>query len=172
MADLTVAFAKADLLNRLAKKQELLTSTAIKRLIGSRFKALVKECFDQSRDPYGNPWKPLAYRIGKPLILTGALRGSIKSRNTADDVEVYTDVFYGKFHQGGYVSRVKARQQPTSGRTGRFIKRPNKSSKVVRVPGGLRAIPARPFFPDGRGMPPSWRKRVRDDIRLFTKQGG
>lgn len=171
MADLSVAFNKADLLNRLAKKKELLSSSAIKRLIGTRIKGLVRECFDLSRDPYGNPWAPLVYRVGKPLILTGALRGSIKARNTADDVEVYTDVFYGKFHQQGYVSRVQDRRQPTSGRTGRFIKRPNKSSKVVRVSGGTRVIPARPFFPDGRGMPPSWRKRLRDDIRQFTTQG-
>jgi len=35
---------------------------------------LAKRGFATSTNPYGTPWKPLKYRVGKPLVKTGKLR--------------------------------------------------------------------------------------------------
>ena len=168
MPSLLVQFSKRDLLFRLSKKEELLSSSGVKRVIGQTAKKLVDVCFARGQDPYGNPWAPLVYRVGNPLVLTGVLRGSFHFKNKGDDVELSTDIFYAPFHQQGAVVRTRRRVQPASKRTGRFTKATAKSSRLVRVPGGLRVIPRRPFLPDGRGMPEIWRKRIRDEVRRFT----
>lgn len=170
MALVTVSFSKSDILNRIKGKEKLLADTGVKRLLGTETKRLIRECFDKGQDPYGVPWEPLRYRVGQILVLTGVLRGSFRAVNDGDDLLVGTSVFYAPFHQEGAVWKQKARTQPASKRTGRFTKSKSKSSRSVRVPGGVRRIPRRPFLPDGRGMPPKWRKRLRDAVRQFTAQ--
>lgn len=170
MALVTVSFSKTDILNRIKGKEALLADSGVKRLLGTTTKRLIRKCFDEERDPYGTPWEPLSYRVGKILTLTGVLRGSFRAVNDGDDLLVGTSVFYAPFHQQGAVYKQKARTQPASKRTGRFTKSRSQSSRSVRVPGGTRRIPRRPFLPDGRGMPPKWRKALRDAVRQFTTQ--
>ena len=170
MALVTMSFDKRDILNRIKGKERLLTDSGIRRLLGTTTKRLIRDGFDQSRDPYGAAWAPLTYRVGKPLIKTGLLRSSFKARNDGDDLVVGTNVFYAPFHQQGAVWKQRKRVQPASKRTGRFTKSTAASSRSVGVPGGVRRIPRRPFLPDGRGMPPRWRKAIRDAVRQFTAQ--
>lgn len=163
----SISIDKRDLLFRIAEKEKKLLSPEIKRLIGTTFKQLIRDGFDREQDPYGNPWAPIQ-RDGRILNLTGALRGSFRAKNAADEVTVGTNVFYAPFHQQGSTSRIRARVQPASKRTGRFTKSRSASSRLVRVPRATRRVVRRPFLPDSRGMPPRWRKAVRDAIRQFT----
>lgn len=79
------------------------TLNKTKNEIGQYFVERVKDCFRGSRDPYGRRWKPLVYRNGKPLILTGDLFESIKYRNIKNTgtVEIYTNIFYAAWQNDG-----------------------------------------------------------------------
>ena len=59
---------------------------------------LSKEGFAKSQNPYGKPWRPLKYRAGKPLVLTGALSG-FTYRVTDKGFIVYAGAKYFDFHQ-------------------------------------------------------------------------
>lgn len=118
------------------------------------------QTFRESRDPYGQAWRPLAMAsllararrraggrlrtkrgalrkraaaviaTGKPLLDTGALRNSIAYRLVPGAVQVIASREYAAIHQFG-------------GRAGRARR---------------TLIPARPFLPDAqRGLPAHWR---------------
>jgi phage gpG-like protein len=58
-------------------------------------------CFDGSHDPAGVPWQPLRGRRGKPLVKSGALRGSGQSRRGARGVAYGSDSPYAEYQFGG-----------------------------------------------------------------------
>ena len=70
--------------------------------------AATKENFLGSHDPDGNPWPPLKYRIGRPLIKTGAMLASLHAAGVgsidelrASGLRYGTSIFYAGFHQRG-----------------------------------------------------------------------
>jgi phage gpG-like protein len=70
-------------LNRLARRAEdprpALTS------IGEAILERVQHGFEDSQDPYGQAWRPLKHRAGKPLMRTGLhMLGKIVSKVSAD----------------------------------------------------------------------------------------
>lgn len=56
-----------------ALKPESPTSGKVLELFRERASADVSSYFNSSTNPEGAPWNPLKWRVGKPLILTGAL---------------------------------------------------------------------------------------------------
>jgi phage gpG-like protein len=68
----------------------------------------VHYAFAASRAPGGAAWARLRYRAGRPLVLTGRLFGSLRSRVTTTGVAVSTSRPYAAFHQFG-TRRVPAR---------------------------------------------------------------
>lgn len=81
----------------------------------------IQVLFDESRDPWGRPWKPLKYREGKPLRNTGVHLQQTIGPEVVDGqhLEVGTRTPWAGIHQFG-------------GKAGR--------GRKVR-------IPARPFLP-------------------------
>jgi phage gpG-like protein len=103
-------------------------------------------CFEKSRDPYGNRWKPLKMRAGQPLLDTGRLRNSLNVRVlSTTSLEVATDVKYARLHQFGGTVEAKKKALSWQANGKRFF------ARRVRVP-------ARPYLPDSRGVPRSWAK--------------
>ena len=149
------------LIQRIANKERALASNGFKAALGVRVKQLVREGYDNSRDPYGLNWVPLADGSGRaPLIKTGRLRSSYRTRTTTDEIIVGTAVPYAKYHQGkpGRVS-TRAKRTAKGGRT---------SSAVPGAFRAYRGLPRRPGLPDSRGMPLRWRRELRKVIRQFT----
>lgn len=80
--------------------KKLLNKT--KKDVGNYLVDKINKNFDDSSDSHGVQWEPLKYRTGKPLILTGALKKSIKRKNLENGkVEVSTNIFYGAFQNYG-----------------------------------------------------------------------
>lgn len=114
-------------------------------LIGDTLVDLVRDTFNESRDPYGRRWKPLdpeylARREGggtKPLVRSGILRNSFSHNASRDGVEIGTSADYAIYHQGddSYPSR------------------------------GI--IPRRAFFPTDDELPPRWATEVIDLMEAF-----
>jgi phage gpG-like protein len=113
-------------------------------LIATSGAAIMRETlagFRESRDPYGNPWVPVA-RGGKPLIKSGAMRASTTLAVTERGFEVAITDPVAKFHQFGTVR----------GRRARSARRSNRR-RLTQL-GGIRP---RPMLPDNRrGMPARW----------------
>jgi phage gpG-like protein len=66
--------------------------------------------FRESRDPYGEGWKPPRWRAGKPLLDTGRLRNSFTYAITATGFHIGTNVIYAAIHNyGGIIKPKKGR---------------------------------------------------------------
>ena len=72
---------------------------AVRKVVAMTIESQILEGFARSRDPYGNPWKPLSRRDGMPLIDTGVMRGSV--RVDPDFGGVTIDKDYASYHQTG-----------------------------------------------------------------------
>jgi phage gpG-like protein len=115
-----------DFRSKVAEAPRLLPGLA--KRIGAAFVKQVADEFKESRDPYGNPWKPvvrnrrrdirararraakgLSARADKPLIDTGRLRGSVVARTEGSVVRIALPVEYASYHQ--YGTRTIARRQ-------------------------------------------------------------
>jgi phage gpG-like protein len=90
--------------------------------------ACLKELMDefkQSRDPYGRPWKKLALRRGRPLLLTGRMRASASVRPRPAGFELVITAAYAATHQYGFKGikpvRAKALSWQVKGRKKRFF---------------------------------------------------
>lgn len=110
---------------------------------------ILEDEFQTSTDPYGHPWEPLASRMGKPLLDTGAhLRGSLHAKVTAVGFEVSTPFIGAAVHQYGATIRPRnvqvlaftVRGAPT-GRSPR--------GKRSRVFARKVTIPRRQYMPEG-----------------------
>lgn len=80
-----------------------------------RFAEDVRRNFAGGHDPDGVPWKPLKWRVGRPLILTGLLMNSayqaaqaVQLRNGTEIMASLSQPFYWLFHEYG-TSRIPAR---------------------------------------------------------------
>jgi len=123
--------------------------------------AALKQLMDQfrdSRDPYGNAWKPLRLRAGKPLLRTGRMRASATVVPRPDGFELVIGAQYAPVHQYG-----KANIRPVRAR--------NLSWKV----GGKRffaksvTIPQRMMIPPIDNIGPYWDAAIRAEASLRIK---
>lgn len=144
---------KADeYLKRLAIKFKDLSPAM--RELGHEFSELSRLSFAESRSPNGQPWQPLRFRAGQPLLDTGKLRNSIASRAHKVSVEIGTSERYAGVHQRGATIRPKR---------GKFL---------VFTPRGFAhpifarqvTIPARPFLPVNH-LPPEWERSMVEVLR-------
>lgn len=85
-------------LERLAKGGAL---DAMKKNLAAEALTQLRLGFRGSKDPYGNPWKPLKRRKGKPLDDTGRLRGSFTATPTSTGFRIGSNVTYAAPHQTG-----------------------------------------------------------------------
>lgn len=72
--------------------REQLASTALHRVLMG---------FSTSKEPGGAAWDALKYRQGRPLVDTGKLRGSMRSRITAGGIVLTAGASYAVHHQFG-----------------------------------------------------------------------
>jgi len=107
-------------------------------------KAAIEKQFDEGKDPYGRPWKPLARstiargRTPPPLTDTGDMRDSIEVKPMAGaGISITIGVDYASYHQTG-TSR----------------------------------MPARKILPEGNDMPPEWEEAIgRAMLEAFERTG-
>lgn len=150
--------------------------TPVMQAIGGVLVNRIRTDFDQSQDPYGNPWAPLKFRNGQPLRDTGRLRNSIDFDVPGTNVvEVGTNVAYAPVHQFG--AKIPAHGGDTPSTPGNvsidgFVA---SGAPVLLFSAGGRIIaakrveiPARPFFPteDG-GLPDSWGGDILDTLNGY-----
>lgn len=99
-------------LKELADKIRTLTGAGFKRELSQALAVSAWQqtlaSFDQSRDPYGTPWKPLKVRQGKPLIDTGQMRQSVSTEATDNGFRLRIGTTYAPVHQFG-TDRIPAR---------------------------------------------------------------
>lgn len=75
--------------------------------IGTYVKGRLEQGFASESDPYGKAWSPLAastlrQKVGGSILTDkGAMRGSLTSIPSAQQVEVGVSAPYAKFHQRG-----------------------------------------------------------------------
>lgn len=115
------------------------------RNIGEEAVELVREGFEQERDPYGAPWAPLTYRDGAILRDRGVMLNSLHvATATESQVTIAMGVWYAIVHQTGKTI------VPRFAKALRFMShgKPVFAQKVT--------IPARPFFPREADLPASW----------------
>jgi phage gpG-like protein len=107
------------------------------KTIGRVLSNRIRLGFKNSKSPYGDRWKPITYRQGKPLVNNSHLLSSIGHNAEKDNVTIGTDkdIIYAKIHQFGGVIR------PRTAKTLRFFigNRMILTDKAV--------IPARPYMP-------------------------
>lgn len=129
------------LVGKLNQVRQASTRKAINKLAGTIVLGGVLDCFQASKSPYGETWKPLKSRDGKPLLDTGRLRNSIKLDQKGDGFAVSTDVVYAPVHQYGSHRFVGARQNVvhTSGK-GKRISREAWAKKHERHAKALDAL--------------------------------
>jgi len=118
---------------------------------------LIREGFESSTDPDGNPWKPPLLRDGKPLEDTGGLKSSWHRKfAVAHGFGVANAKSYAIHNQRGtgiYGPRHK-RIYPITARALRL----GKTGLYARSVAGA---PARKMVPD-HGLPERWRRRYLD----------
>ena len=151
------------------------TVTKLLRSLGPLLVGQSKLTFRDSRDPYGEPWAPLAKSTlanrkhggDRPLEDTGALRNSINFKVGGDTLRIGPNVGYGLIHQTG--GQTPARIiVPTKGKAlAFFIGGVKIVRKSVKHPGSK--IPRRAYLPDERGLPNSWRERIQEQVVLSLK---
>ncbi len=161
-------------LRELVAKAKKLGGTSALRVLSGRLavdaRALVAQSFATSTAPDGAAWAALRARRGKPLVRTGRLERSIKTRPSSKGFVLYTNVPYAAVHQFG--AQTKSRNQART-RTGRFKSAKSAAAqkrgavRVGRVSGAT--IPARPFFP-GATLPPAWRARFTATAREYFNE--
>ena len=113
---------------------------------------LVKQGFEDERDPYGNEWPALTCRNGQILRDTGAMLGSLHVAS-ADETQatIAMGVWYAVVHQTGKTIVPK------------FAKRLRFMAFGVPVFAKSVTIPPRPFFPREGELPGDW-ERSFDEV--------
>lgn len=139
----------------------------------------VNDGFRQSKDPYGDPWEPLSYRKGQPLLKTGRLRASFATQVVPDGFRIDATAAYAIFHQYGTKPHARrARFQPI-GKGGRFAAR-RKFAKQKRGAVALRFLPggttggvvARPMVPtpEQGGIPYKWQRKFGQEAKALVRR--
>lgn len=129
-----------DGLKKLSEKIRQLTTAGFKADLSKALAATAWQQtlagFRESRDPYGTPWRPLAWRKGTPLIDSGQMRQSVSTESTGNGFRLRIGVVYAAIHQYGAKVRA-ARQRPSRGRVGSV---PQRQMVPMRETGGLGPI--------------------------------
>ena len=138
----------SDLEELVRKLGELESGDALEELAGNIAEEaieLVKQGFEDERDPYGVSWAALESRDGETLRDTRALYNSLHVvEATSTQVTIADGVWYGIVHQTGKTIR------PRRAKALRFMVR----GKPVFAQ--VVTIPARPFFPREGDIPSGW----------------
>lgn len=105
----------------------LLTTAAAQRMRATAMK-LVADEFRHSVDPYGKPWKPLAWRNGQPLRDTGRMAGAVIGTASGPTIQITIGTTYAAYHQKGAKVRKpgitkKGKQRKSRGRVGNLPRR-------------------------------------------------
>lgn len=138
----------ADLERLVRKLGEIESGQALRGLalnIGEEAIQLVREGFDEERDPYGTAWKPLTYRDGRILRDRGVMLNSLHLASAdASGAVIEMGVWYAIVHQEGRTIT------PNVAKALRFMVygKPVYAQSVT--------VPARPFFPRENDLPSSW----------------
>ncbi len=90
---------------------------ALKKNLAAEALTQMQLGFRGSRDPYGQVWRPLKKRRGKPLLDTGRLRGSFSYQVTSTGFRLGTVTVYAAAHQYG-TRRIRARPMLPTGQLG------------------------------------------------------
>lgn len=76
-------------------------------VISHNMQETVKDRFRTSTGPNGERWATVAYRNGKPLVITGSLRDSLKREYKKDIAIVGTNDIRARLHQyGGFIRAI------------------------------------------------------------------
>ena len=133
-----------------AERAQVLGAAAVKQ---------VADCLRDSRDPYGEAYKPLTSRDGIPLRQTGQLFNSTHDIQTSDGFQVVVDAHHPKTHNYGAVIK------PITARALFFMVRGVKAfAKMV-------TIPKRQMVPDAaRGLGTIWSKAFADEDAALVRR--
>lgn len=150
-------------------------------VIGRKLKTRILLGFRSSTSPWGDPWLPLQYRVGKPLQDTGRLMASINYQVGAQagqpHVDIGTNVDYARVHQFGATIEIPARSQRVYrsllkngdfARGAKFVKKDKTNfSSWATMAAYTVTIPARPYLPlhgDELDLPFEWRRDATDAV--------
>ncbi len=125
--------------------------------------ACLKQLMDEfrdSRDPYGNPWKPLVLRKGKPLLATGRLRASCTLIPRDSGFAIIIGAAYAETHQYG-----KAGIKPVNKRVLSWKVR----GQSKRFFAASVTIPQRMMIPPTDNLGPYWTQAIRGEAELRVK---
>jgi phage gpG-like protein len=144
-------------LQRLRNRLEPDQVQAALKSVGEAGVALVRDSFQQGKDPYGKAWQVLSdktlgmrvpgtkhrrstYSDGRPLRRRGHLMSSFTYQVVGNEVEIGTPRPHAKYHQGD-----------------------NHPSKGI--------IPRRMFLPlPDRGLPKAWQDEITETIEAFLEE--
>lgn len=135
----------------------------VSRQLGEASIELIREGFENSRDPSGRRWKPVKLRDGRPLELTGGLKGSWFLAKADDGgFRVPNAKRYAIYHQKGtgIYGPHKQRIRPKAARWNEREKR------ALWIPGlgprsSVAGSPIRRMVPTTR-LPKAWVDRYRE----------
>jgi len=138
-----------DLKTRIGRMTDPAFRVELAQVLSVAALAEVSNGFVHSRDPYGTPWKPLAWRKGQPLRDTGRMQGSVHvGRVGADGFTIRIGAGYAVYHQDGARTR-----RPLAGGKSR-----------ARV----GSLPQRRMVPDAAtGIGPIWAATFRRDANAL-----
>lgn len=104
---------------------------------------LVREGFEESREPDGFPWAEITHRQGKPLIDTANLQNSWHVTHLgAHSFGIAAGVNYAHYHQDG----------------------------THNADGTTRIVPRKMVPDDGVLMPPAWEKAFNADLQSLLEE--
>lgn len=83
---------------------------------------VVRSRFRQSRNANGERWADITHREGKPLVLTGSLRDSIRRSNTSNKAVIGTSDKRARIHNYGGIIRAKNKPYLVFKINGKWIK--------------------------------------------------
>lgn len=116
---------------------------------------LIREGFEESRDPYGSPWESLVLREGKPLEDTGAMKASWhRQRADARGFSVANSKPYAKYHQDG-TGIYGPRGTPIVPIKAKVLR----LGKTGRVARSVKGSPPRRMVPTRNRLPAAWKAR-------------
>ncbi|HXU26251.1 MAG TPA: phage virion morphogenesis protein [Bacteroidia bacterium] len=135
----------------------------IKKDIANSITETIALAFKDEQDPYGNKWKPLKWREGQILTLSGNLSKSIAYTINGERIDFGTNIIYAPTHQFGR----SAMQLFPKNKKALYFKgasHPFKSAKIGK-------IPARPFLPtEIGGLPKSWAETIEHVFNVHLKK--
>lgn len=137
-------------------------SKKLAKSISEDMEKTVKQRFRTSKAPDGTKWQPVDYRNGKPLMITGSLRDSMRRSHTSNRAVVGTNDIRARIHQ--YGGEIKAKNVPYL-----QFKIGDRWVKVKSV-----KIRARPYIGFNQKMIEQYKKKIGNYFKkaLDKKLGG